>query len=251
MELLPFFVLDLLGLFATGAERARRRRERAQAMQALERVAASLGGRVVQPWFLPPRVEGRIDGRDVRIVWLGDGQAEVYGPAPEILEVWARRPGWSGWLFRLFRGARVEAGGASTDHHAAARHLIDANVVDRVEAKQGRIQARGRPGASASAILGFAEGTLALAWQPLPDLAARVRAQPRAPEAAAPTIKLEPSAAAGLRCPFCHDALAPEGVVVHCASCDAPHHPTCFEEGDGCSIAGCAQRAARGVRTRA
>jgi hypothetical protein len=38
-----------------------------------------------------------------------------------------------------------------------------------------------------------------------------------------------------IRCPFCHDALAPEAEWVACASCLARHHPGCWSEVGACS----------------
>ena len=63
-----------------------------------------------------------------------------------------------------------------------------------------------------------------------------------------PVVALEAAPAPDTRCPFCHDALGARAVVVRCDACAAPHHPTCFEEGGGCAIAGCRNREARGNR---
>jgi hypothetical protein len=47
------------------------------------------------------------------------------------------------------------------------------------------------------------------------------------------------------RCPFCHDTIEAEALVVRCAVCDTAHHPTCFQDQRGCSVFGCAGKAAR------
>ena len=40
----------------------------------------------------------------------------------------------------------------------------------------------------------------------------------------------------GLRCPYCHDAIAPDqSPGVACAGCEAVHHAECFLEGEGCA----------------
>ncbi len=40
------------------------------------------------------------------------------------------------------------------------------------------------------------------------------------------------------RCPYCHDAIEAEALVV-CAACATPHHAPCFEANEGCSLLGC------------
>lgn len=46
-----------------------------------------------------------------------------------------------------------------------------------------------------------------------------------------------------LRCPFCHDALAPDDAErVDCAACEGAHHRACFLEADGCAATGCGAR---------
>jgi len=55
------------------------------------------------------------------------------------------------------------------------------------------------------------------------------------------------------RCPFCHDAIEAEALVV-CATCATPHHATCFGQHGRCSLLGCggAQAiGAHGPRARA
>lgn len=44
------------------------------------------------------------------------------------------------------------------------------------------------------------------------------------------------------RCPYCHDAIEAEALVV-CAACATPHHAPCFEANEGCSLLGCGSSA--------
>jgi hypothetical protein len=232
----------ILGWAATSGERERRGQE----LSALGEVAHALGGRLHRPWFGRPWVEGRLDGRDVQVEWLGQSEVVVGGVAPAGIDLHARRAWW--WR-RLLSGDEAEAWangveGARASERAerrleAARGLIRGEVA-RLDVQRGRVRARVRPLAfTPASILTALDRVMTVCWSLPPE-------EP----AASPAIIVRRPAATDLRCPFCHDVLAPEGVVVHCASCDAPHHPTCFEEGNGCSIQGCAQRVARGVRTR-
>lgn len=71
-----------------------------------------------------------------------------------------------------------------------------------------------------------------------------------APEASAPeTVALavaEPARPQRVvvrrRCPYCHDAIQAEALVV-CAACATPHHAPCFEANEGCSLLGCGSQA--------
>ncbi|MEZ6185445.1 MAG: hypothetical protein R3F62_10595 [Planctomycetota bacterium] len=40
------------------------------------------------------------------------------------------------------------------------------------------------------------------------------------------------------RCPYCHDAIAPEQVKTPCMSCMAWHHSACAEEHERCAACG-------------
>ena len=62
------------------------------------------------------------------------------------------------------------------------------------------------------------------------------------------TARVQVPTGAGLRCPFCHDAV--EGSGVACTACLAPHHTECWDETEVCSNCGGGERYAQVERTR-
>lgn len=216
-----------------------RRRERAIRVT-LEAVAEQLPGRVWKPFLRARRVEGFIDGRPVTLIWRGAEHVELRAVAPPSL----RLSGGVGGLFqRLLFGPRPQMQGSGPQAELVLE-LLRAGRLDRLEVAQGQLVAALRPGLNAARIVELTRQLMGSLWG---SPAARVVVSARE---ATPTAPAGGAAAEAQehRCPFCHDAIAPEAVVVNCASCDAPHHPTCFEEGHGCAIAGCRQAKARGAR---
>ncbi len=65
-------------------------------------------------------------------------------------------------------------------------------------------------------------------------------ARPRGPLTASPT-----------RCPYCHDACAPEADVRVCAGCLARHHAACWGEGQACASCGATDALARATGEQA
>ncbi|MGE4142892.1 MAG: RING finger protein [Planctomycetota bacterium] len=200
----------------------------------LERVARALDGPLRRGWLGSDRVDGHLDGRAVELRWLGNGVAEVRCRAPSSARLELRRPGW---LRRLLgqREPRVLAGEAPLA--TAARELLLRHHGRFLRIEGGRLTFRAAPGEDAAALIQLARDAVDLVWTE-----------------ARPAVKVqqarEGEAHTG-RCPFCHDDLREEAPVVYCDACAAPHHPSCFEEGGGCSIAGCREQRARGKREKA
>jgi hypothetical protein len=231
-------------------ERARERR-RGEVQRTLEAVAFALFGRFRKPWFRKPRALGRIDGREVEVIWLGRGRVEVRAVARETIDL-AVSP--AGWFQRVFGRATPSVSGATSALHADARRLAETGL-DELSISHGHLVARSECRLDADLIVAAARRLMALAWADparAPAAAPSVQVRPR--EAATPpggnaTSGNAAASEADLRCPFCHDAMG--AIVVRCDACDAPHHPSCFEEGHGCSIAGCRHQRARGARVQA
>ncbi len=243
------FVLELLDLLALGwlfhhqrEEDRRRTYRKEEVRRVLGRLADSLGGVHLKPWFRKPRVFGHHEGREVELIWLGAGKVEVRCRARPERALSVRR-----WLGLLGRPARVTTPGESDELRAWALQLTERFWVQRLDVAGGALVARAVVGLDVLRLRALAVSMVELAWsEPAASAdAPPVRVASRAD--AAPSATAEPA----LRCPYCHDELGPAAPVVHCAACDAPHHPTCFEEGEGCSIAGCQERKARGRRARA
>ncbi len=229
---------------ATDTDDRRRRSRREEVSGTLLRVAHALEGTFRKPWFRKPRVLGHHEGRDVELIWLGRGRVEVRCRASGDLHLLLSR----GLLGRLFGGG-LRFSPSSEGWQAHAQELTRRFDLERLEVRHGQLVARGLVGLDVARLRALAVALVELAWAPAVPV--RVRAREGAPTAAAPPLAAAPRSPAGLRCPFCHDALSDAAPVVHCAACDAPHHPSCFEEGAGCSIAGCQERKARGRRGRA
>lgn len=237
---LELFLGELM-LFAATRPAANRART------ALEDLADRLPGRVERPWFRAPRVLGHHEGRDVTVVWRGEDRFELRCWAPPGLEVDVRRPAW--WARLLGRSEpRVRGGSAAVQERA--RGLFRWAGGERIFVRDGQLVLRARVRPDGDRLHGMVRELVELAWA-----APQVRVVPvNAPlHAPPPRVNASPTGGRGpeLRCPFCHDQLAADAPVVHCAACDAPHHPSCFEEGEGCSISGCRERKARGHRVRA
>jgi hypothetical protein len=136
---------------------------------------------------------------------------------------------------------RIEGGGGREE---AVRSLFHRFAGRFVRIEGGQLVARFSPGLDARAITALTRELVQLAWRE-----PSVTVAPR-PSTVGQAVQASPSAGSDLRCPYCHDHLPQEALVVHCAGCDAPYHPSCFEEGDGCSIPGCGQRKASGQRVK-
>jgi hypothetical protein len=250
VELLPV-LLEALGFTLASRtrdpeERARERRQ-SEIDRTLEAVAFALFGRHVKPWFRAPRAVGRIDGREVEVVWLGKGHISVRGVARETTELTATPPGW---FARTFMRATSTVSGRPTALHEDARRLVEGGVL-ALTITSGQLVATARCRLDAEQILGTVRRIMTVAWASpdgsAPEPAVVVK-RSDAPVADAPGPRAPAGAESDLRCPFCHDAMG--AVVVRCDACDAPHHPSCFEEGHGCSIAGCRHQRARGSRVQ-
>lgn len=239
-----FFVLELLfgaaTLAGTSDEESQKAGRRRAVQSVLTRVAAELPGRYREPWFRHPRVEAFVQGRPVEVIWRGRGKAEVRMPAPPDLTL---RGGPPGFLRRLVgRSDPIVEG----DEAAGAPWLalLRAGDCERFTLSGGQLRAVVRADLNAARLLRQVRAVIGLTWREAaaPDHRPLVRGvRPREPA-------VEAAPAPDLRCPFCHDALGAKAVVVRCDACAAPHHPTCFEEGGGCAIAGCRNREARGNR---
>lgn len=244
---MPFLIAEIFQFFAEGfflsanreQERGRKRR-RQQLEDCLEVVAGHLDGSVRKPWFRKVRVLGNHEGRDVEVIWLGGGRVEVRCRSRREIDLRASVSFFS----RLFGNGEPSVTGAWSGLSPQVRDLFRRYEGTSMKASAGELVVRAKPGLDAGKIVALATEAIALAWAPTATV---VRVEPRA-SAAPATVAV---ASGNLRCPFCHDGLEQNATVVHCAACDAPHHPSCFEEGDGCSISGCKHRKARGSRTQA
>jgi hypothetical protein len=78
------------------------------------------------------------------------------------------------------------------------------------------------------------DAALTTAYAPEPT--ALAVAEPARPQLLAPSVVVR------RRCPYCHDAIEAEALVV-CAACATPHHAPCFEANEGCSLLGCGSHA--------
>lgn len=244
-------VVGLLGGLSRSADDDRaaqeeRRRARAIAVT-LERVGELLPGRAWKPFLRAPRVAGFLDGRPVTLIWRGAEHLELRATAPPGLRL---AGSLGGWLARLLHGPQPRLTGDAGPAAEALLALMRAGRLDGVQVADGHLTATLRPGLNAERIVTLTRQIMGALWAPAAP--ARVVVTPRSGEiepALRPSEAGAPAAGASeLRCPFCHDAIAPDAVVAHCASCDAPHHPTCFEEAHGCSIAGCRQAKSRASR---
>jgi hypothetical protein len=236
-----FFLADLLfgaSLVAGKADEESQKAGRRRAVRSvLTRVADELPGRYREPWLRAPRVEAFVEGRPVTVIWRGRGVAEVRLPAPPDLSLKGGPP--SALRRLLGRSDPVVTG----DERAGAPwlELLRAGDCERFSLFGGELRAFVRADLDAARLVRLVRAVIAATWREArsPDVVVRQR-EP------APAVEAAPSP--DLRCPFCHDALGAKAVVVRCDACAAPHHPTCFEEGGGCAIAGCRNREARGNR---
>ncbi len=241
------FVLELFAFGATSTcEDDRRRVRRREVAGLLERAAELLGGRYRKPWFRAPRVEGYVEGRSVDVIWRGGGRVDVRLPARPEHEAWGR-PG--PWWRRLFGRAEPALEGPAHVIEALGPLLREGRLV-RFDLTGGWLSARVSAPRDPARLVAVVRALADAAWA-----SPRVSVRAVAREDAGPRVAARPArkarAEADLRCPYCHDEIGPDAPVARCAACDATHHPTCFEEGGGCSIAGCRERTARAARARA
>lgn len=205
----------------------------------LEQVGREFAGQAAKPLLGAPRLVGHIDGREFVARWRRRGRIELSCRARSDLDLDARAPTWPQRL--IGHTDPYLHGNSALDLRDTVASLFQRYDGIRMEVRGGHLRCLARPGLDALSIANLTRELLTLAWTE-PD--GKVVVRPATERAARP----RPASAqvAGLRCPFCHDDLQADQPVVHCATCDAPHHPSCFEEGAGCSIAGCHQARARG-----
>jgi hypothetical protein len=249
-ELFGFFA-ELLFLGAASKERAAEEREKRKVRETLERAARLLDGSLHEPWFRKRRIKGSHQGRDVEVIWLGAGKVEVRCRAQRGVDLHGQVP----LLSRLFGSREARFTGTASGFAAWAMDLFRRYEVISLGIEDGALVARARTGLDPERIHDLAVALVELAWaQAVPVTAVAQGAAARAPairvqeKGGGGSSASAPPGPGGLRCPFCHDDLKTDAPIVHCAACDAPHHPSCFEEGEGCSIQGCEHRKARGVR---
>ncbi|HBP23134.1 MAG TPA: hypothetical protein DEA08_35845 [Planctomycetes bacterium] len=229
---LVFEVLDLFfGLFSLFGRRDPNER------YMLEQVAYALDGPWRHHWVRADRIDGHVEGRELELRYFGKGLAEVRCRANSSIELEIRRPSWIRRLLGadepLVRGSENVAGPARTLFRRYDGHSL------RISG--GRVVFKARPGANSARLIGFAREILDLIWTEARPTVVVQPARKAAPQSAE---------ASDLRCPFCHDDMLADHPTVYCDSCGAPHHPSCFEEGGGCSIAGCREQRARGRKDR-
>ncbi|MEZ6188667.1 MAG: RING finger protein [Planctomycetota bacterium] len=232
----------LLDLVFLAGERAEAKQRARTVRGALDAIARGLSGTAWVPWFRKPRIEGRLDGREVQLVYRGQGRFDVRCSARSGTELDVA----TGWLARLFGGATTAASGPEGE----ARSLLRRYRGSRLRVRAGRLELRRvRPGLDPQAVLALVREVVQLAGAGSPQRDAPIALAVPVP-VPTPRMQIAPVEAPTLRCPFCHDGLEQDALVVHCASCDAPYHPTCFEEADGCAIPGCGGRRAAGGRVQ-
>lgn len=203
----------------------------------LEQVAYALDGPWRHHWVRADRIDGHVEGRELELRYFGRGRAEVRCRAASSTELEIRRPTW---FARLFGARELQVRGFERVA-APARALFQRYDGHSLRISGGRLIFQARPGAESARLIGFARDVVDLIWT---EARPTVVVQPARKAAPAP------GEADDLRCPFCHDDLLEDHPTVYCDSCSAPHHPTCFEEGGGCSISGCREQRARGRKDR-
>ncbi|MGE0711922.1 MAG: RING finger protein [Planctomycetota bacterium] len=196
-----------------------------------ELAARLVRGRTEDAWFRAPAVVGCVRGRDVELRWPGGPHAAAVDLVLRIrmgerFSARARHRLWRyfGFSYLALRG--VVPDGVP---FVAERLLRDFEAT-RVWCAQGRVGAR-------------------LRWDPdAPDPARLLAALERLHRIALALEGVhEPRAETGgtLTCPFCRAPISEEDPLARCDACFTPHHPSCFEEGGGCSLYGCGNRSAR------
>jgi hypothetical protein len=246
------FLAELFFIGAATEESKRDKRRKEAALLVLDQAARLLDGSVHKPWFRKPRIKGDHQGRAVEVIWLGGDQVEVRCRADRSLDFSAKVR----FLTRMFGSGEPVMSGGTPRLAGLASDVFRRYGGVSLAVRDGDLVARARPGLDVGRIYDLAASLVELAWAeaaPLTDAGAveSASAEIRVAVRAAGSSRPPPAGggAEGLRCPFCHDDLEADKPVVHCDACDAPHHPSCFEEGEGCSIQGCQHRKARGVRT--
>jgi len=232
---LVFEVLDLFfGLFSLF------RRHEPTERQVLEQVAYALDGPLRHHWVRADRIDGHVEGRELELRYFNKGLAEVRCRANSTIKLEIRRPSW----FRRLLGNHEPVVRGSENVAAPARTLFRRYDGHSLRISQGRVVFKARPGGEAARLIGFAREVVDLIWtEARPNVVVQA-ARKAAPESG------ESGESGDLRCPFCHDDMLEDQPTVYCDSCGAPHHPSCFEEGGGCSIAGCREQRARGRKDR-
>jgi hypothetical protein len=236
---------------------------RAQRLE-LERFAAGLeGGRVAGGVVASGAVEGRLEGRELRVA-LGPplvASAAVAHPAAELElidaggpEVLARRLGL------LPPAASFPAAGLGLNLVARAGADGAARLLGDEETRRAVLDLFERDGARALTLRdGWLRASLPLARpqaQELERLARRLcrlaalcdrRPLASQGDRAAPVFAWTGGGEAA-RCPWCHDELDPAQDAAGCAACGTLHHRACLAEAGGCTVFGCRGRPRGPVR---
>ena len=247
----PFgFLLELLFL---GAERRDEQRQQDALRATLQQVADACQGTVQKPWFGALRVQGRLGDRNLSLIAKGSGWVELRCSTWPGFRMSARR---AGWFARLFGAPEVSLAGTE-DPQGELASLLHRFGGRQLSIAEGEFVGRFRTGHDARAMRDLIQAVGALRVMNDRSAGLDSEAGGRPTEEAAPLLQVtarssapSPSPDLDLRCPFCHDDLGPDALVVHCSGCDAPYHPSCFEEADGCAIPGCQGRKARGGRVK-
>lgn len=191
-----------------------------------------LGGRRDDGWFRTPGVVARLRGRDVELRFPGGPGGSVIHIAVRIRTggAFTAKPRWR--ALRWLGLGPVSLRGVEPPREV--RFVVQALVVDlgarRVVAGDGLLRAD-------------------LPWDPFtpdPERVARVLDRLDVIALALEEVEVPRQETGGaLLCPYCRDGFEEGTAVARCAACGAPHHPVCFEEGQGCAILGCRNHTAR------